>query len=114
MINELGAFSEYRQYNNRQQKFDLYTNIRCGMAHIGRPGKEIAFTEKKDTNGHDKHLKICTLDDSTTRLIIVCEDLFNDLSKSANELLVRMKADETKKRHDDDFMNPNLTILCCQ
>jgi hypothetical protein len=113
-INELDAFSEYRPYNVKCDPHDLYTNLRCGMAHIGRPGKEIAFTERKDPKDCDKHLKICRLDDSTERLILVCEDLFDDLSRAAKELLDKMKQSQTQKNHDAEFMNPILKILGCQ
>ncbi len=113
-INELDAFSAYRKYNkNDKYKYDLYTNLRCGMAHIGRPGKGVAFTDRTDLKDSNKHLKICKMNDSTERLILVCEDLFHDLSKAATELLDKMKKCQHMKKYDDNFMNPNLEIMKC-
>lgn len=111
-IDELGAFCSYRKYNKKCDQYDLYTNLRCGMAHIGKPDKEIAFTERNDSEGKDKHLRICELGDSTTRLILVCEDLFSDLSTASKELIEKMKSSSWPgKSHSEEFMNPNLQIL---
>ncbi|MBW9248224.1 MAG: hypothetical protein GJU72_03880 [Acidithiobacillus ferriphilus] len=113
-IDELDSFRSYRKYNKKGDPYDLYTNLRCGMAHIGKPDKEIAFTERSDGDGRDKHLRICTLDDSTTRLILVCEDLFCDLNNASIELIANMKSlGWAGKPHDERFMNPNLKILGC-
>jgi hypothetical protein len=112
-INELNSFREYRKHNDGDH--DIYKNLRCGMAHIGKPGKGIAFTELKDSDDCDKHLKVCNCNDGTKRLILVCEYFFCDLNMAAKELLDRMKSNDqsVKKKHDQDFMNPNLRITGC-
>ena len=108
-VDALDAFTNYRKYN-KGDKHDLYKNLRCGMAHIGRPGKEIAFTEKRDKAAKDKHLEICKTTDGV-RLVLVCEDFFDDLNKASQELITKMKlSDWTGKRHHEPFMNPNLGI----
>ena len=110
-VDKLDAFTNYRKYNKKGDKHDLYKNLRCGMAHIGRPGKEVAFTEKRDKAAKDKHLEICKTTDGEVRLVLVCEDLFDDLNKASQELITKMKlCDWTGKRHHESFMNPNLGI----
>ena len=111
-IDKLGAFCSYRKYNKKCDPYDLYTNLRCGMAHIGKPDKKIVFTERNDSEGKDKHLRICEHGDSTTRLILGCEDLFSDLSTASKKLIEKMKSSSwAGKSHFEEFMNPNLQIL---
>lgn len=95
-INEIKAFSKYRKCNDGGDH-DLYNNLRCGMVHLGRPGKGIAFTEKSNTSDQDNHLKICTVNEKIKKLILVCEDLYSDLSKAAKELLKKMRKGDCPK-----------------
>ncbi|QFG79257.1 hypothetical protein F6A13_12005 [Acidithiobacillus sp. 'AMD consortium'] len=113
-INELDAFSEYRKYNEKDCPHDLYKNLRCGMAHIGRPGKGISFTHIHDDVNGNEHLTIKDLDDNTRRLILVCERLFQDLEKASDELLGKMKNGKLPRTHSETFMNPNLKIIDLQ
>jgi hypothetical protein len=83
------------------------------MAHIGRPKWGVAFTERKDPDGNDKHLKICIVNDSEhqQRLILVCEDLYCDIRRAAKELLQKMEQQSWEgKKSSEHFMNPDLRI----
>jgi hypothetical protein len=120
-IHELDAFKEYKIYTTDRSvsglpvvQYDLYTNLRCGMVHIGKPGRKVAFTEKGDVDDGNKHLEICNFDDGTKRLVIVCEDFFSDLSAAANELLSKIKKDESMRKHTEVFMNPKLKTISCE
>ena len=85
------------------------------MAHIGSPGLGVAFTERGNPDEWDKHLQIWEVDHRThrERLILVCEDLYFDISKAADELLQKMKSGDpdVKKSHSARFLNPGLKLI---
>ncbi|MDE3021819.1 MAG: hypothetical protein KGI54_08165 [Pseudomonadota bacterium] len=112
-IQKLDAFQGYRGYDVKNSKHDLYKNMRCGMAHIGRPDKGVAFAERNDPINGEDHLKVLPIEDGTKRLILVCEDLYCDLSKAADELLIKMKSGDKliKKKHTELFLNLKLKTL---
>ncbi|MHB1024059.1 MAG: hypothetical protein ACYC0Z_16845 [Acidobacteriaceae bacterium] len=117
-IYELEAFKKYRIYTSDRRskkiknvKCDLYRNLRNGMVHIVKPGKEVAFTERKDPDDGNKHLMVCNFNDGTERLVIVCEDFYSDISEAANELLKKMKLANFPRRNTDLFMNPRLKTV---
>ena len=114
-IQSLGAFTEYRKFDDPKSPNDLYSNMRCGMAHIGKPNVGVAFTERGNPKEWDKHLQVCTVNDQNhpQRLILVCEDLYFDITNGANELLNRIKAKDgsIKRNSSDSFLNPSLEII---
>ena len=114
-IQSLTAFTEYRKFDNPQNLHDLYSNMRCGMAHIGRPNVGVAFTERGNPKEWDKHLQVCNVNDPNhpQRLILICEDLYFDITNGANELLNRMKAKDSliTRNSSDPFLNPSLEII---
>lgn len=113
-IQSLIAFKKYREFDDPKNPHDLYSNMRCGMAHIGKPNVGVVFTERANPEEWDKHLQICNVNDPNhpQRLILVCEDLYFDITNGANELLYRMNAkDSSIKKHSfDSYLNPNLKI----
>ena len=114
-IQSLTAFTEYRKFDNPQNLHDLYSNMRCGMAHIGKPNVGVAFTERGNPKEWDKHLQVCKVNDPNhpQRLILVCEDLYFDITNGANELLKLMKAKDPsiKRNSSNSFLNPSLEII---
>ena len=71
---------EYKQYNKKYNKFDLYSNLRCSLVHSSRPGNFIGLSERKHgCNGlllqEDKMLKICF------------EDFLSDFKDACNKLI---------------------------
>ena len=114
-IQSLDAFTKYRKFDNRNSPHDLFSNMRCGMAHIGRPNVGVAFTERGNPKEWDKHLQVCNVKDQNNpqRLILVCEDLYFDITNGANELLNRIKAKDgsIKRNSSDSFLNPSLEII---
>lgn len=121
-IDSLDSLKDYRPYNTPPTPkngpyppHDLFANMRCGMAHIGSPGFGVAFTERGNPDEWDKHLQIWKVDDPKhpNRLILVCEDLYFDISKAADELLQKMKSGDpdVKKKHDASFLTPNLRLI---
>ena len=114
-IQSLAAFTEYRKFDNSKSPHDLYSNMRCGMAHIGKPNVGVAFTERGNPKEWDKHLQVCKVNDPNhpQRLILVCEDLYFDITNGANELLKLMKAKDPsiKRNSSNSFLNPSLEII---
>jgi len=112
-INNLDSFNRYRTFNINGSYHDLYVNLRCGMVHVGIPGKGIAFTERGNPTEKDMHLEIHGVEDSThpSRLILVCEDLYEDIRNSAHKVMDLMNNNKITKRLTDSYLNPNLRVL---
>lgn len=45
-IKSLFAFSRYKQLIGRDTRFDLYSSLRCGLAHCGAPKRQITLSRK--------------------------------------------------------------------
>ena len=76
---------------NQKPQHDLYTSLRCGMAHVCRPQGVFLTASLKDANkdGHH-HLKILSRGSKTGPLIIV-EQLINDFDSAVLALTTRLK-----------------------
>lgn len=71
---------EYKEFNKKSNKFDLYTNLRCSMVHSSRPGNFIGLSERKHgCHGlikDNKSLKIC-FEDFLKDFQTACSKLVN-------------------------------------
>lgn len=125
-INHLAALARYRPYSKGQH--NLYRHLRCGMAHVGKPGPGVVFTERGDKQDGHKHLHVCRTDIAyhPIRLVLVCEDLFADVKAAATETLLLMgqpgtkhlrkrpdikKHSSTRKTSRTAFMNARVKII---
>lgn len=105
-IRGLEAFKAYRGFvGGKRDPHDLYAHMRSGMAHVVLCGKGVAFTQRTDKEYGGCHLQIKHLDDNTTRLILVSEDLYEDIRQAVLE--IRNKK-AFKSRLEQEFMNPSL------
>lgn len=69
----------YKEFNKKSNKFDLYSNLRCSMSHIVSPGNFIGLSERKHgCRGllkEEKILKICF------------EDFLQDFQEACKKLI---------------------------
>lgn len=104
-IKTIQSLKGYRPYM-KPTHYDLYTNMRCGMAHVGKPGNGVVFTERADPQSGHLHLQTLKFS-GNPRLILVCEELYEDIVKAVAD--VRGDAGNLKKQLTQDFMNPHLS-----
>jgi hypothetical protein len=99
--------SRYVAYiDNRDPRHDLYTNLRCGMAHVIRPQADIAFTHRRESQEEKtSHLQIVA---GTGKLVLVSEDLYEDFATAAGHLRDRMGRREFAKKPTDLYVSVGL------
>jgi hypothetical protein len=94
-IDSLDSLQDYRPYNipptskrGPYPPHDLFSNMRCGMAHIGSPGLGVAFTERGNPDEWDKHLQIWEVDHRThrERLILGAWEIRKIKNRSVNRM----------------------------
>ena len=85
--------SKYHEYAVKENDFNLYSNLRCGMLHIIIPTKNIALGEVKYDDIRN-HLKILQFKDGIKRLLLIAEEFYNDF-KNACESVIRMLEDHS-------------------
>lgn len=84
----------YDQYNQKSHKYDLYTNLRCGMLHVVIPMVNIELIQKAEMEKYDaEHLEIKNIHGSD-RLVLVSEELFEDFENACREVIRRIDAKE--------------------
>lgn len=111
-INEIQALSNYRRFLSKGSGIDLYTELRCGLSHSALPKRNIELTELRDPVAGSMHLQVQQLKTRPNpRLILVCEDLYNDISLAATEVIAELK-NPGKYHHNaiDPFMLTDIEI----
>lgn len=92
----------YHPYATKGSAYDLYSQLRCGMAHIMRPQGKVGFTtlaeSKKDSTSH------LQVDSKTGKLVLVSESLLSDFKAAATALKTHMKAGAYLKKLSDDYL----------
>jgi hypothetical protein len=73
----------YSIYNQKISRFHLYEFLRCGTAHIMRPGGRILFSDRaKDDGGPQQHLEV-----TNGKLWLICEDFYDHFAQSCETLI---------------------------
>ena len=111
-INAIPAFGKYRRFVGRSSTIDLYSELRCGLSHSALPKPNIELTELRDPVAGSMHLQVQHLKTRPNpRLILVCEDLYNDISLAATEVIAELK-NPGKYHHNatDPFMLTDIEI----
>lgn len=101
-LERIPNLKRYERYKDTTH--DLYANMRCGMAHVGKPGPGVVFTQRTDATCGRRHLENDAFN-GTSRLILVCEDLYDDIIKAID--YVRTDT-TTTSRLNERFMDPAL------
>ena len=93
----------YGRYNNPREDPSLYAGLRCAQTHTMRPGKRVAYTHRTESvTERTTHLK-----QKGQKLILVCEDLYDDFKVACEDIIGRIQRNELT---GDKFRHPFLTI----
>ncbi len=79
----------------RGDPFELYGNLRCGMAHLLRPKSELGLTSRAGANDDGtKHLEVYA---PLNKLVLVAEQWFDDFEAALKLFIADLPAmDQTK------------------
>jgi len=84
------AIEELFPEEYKKHASNLYKDLRCGLLHIGIPGKNFGLTQKKEsTRFETKHLK-----ERDGKIVLISEEFYEDFVKACNDV---MKKIEDKK-----------------
>jgi hypothetical protein len=78
-INQIPAFSKYRFLVGKQSPFDLYSCLRCGLAHAAAPKFPITLSSKNEMPNLEMH-------DNGKRVNLRCEDFYIDFKNACEKL----------------------------
>lgn len=94
--------ARYHKYAGKKAEISLYTNLRCGMVHVTRPGGKVVFTHKKESAAEGTaHLELL---ENTGQLVLVCEDLYDDFVKALENLKIKMGKRDAPKQLSDGYL----------
>jgi len=79
-ISTIPALSKYKPFTGKGNKFDLYSSLRCGLAHAAAPKYPIKLSSKNE----EAHL---TIHDNGNRLNLRCEDFYDDFKRACEEVI---------------------------
>jgi len=103
VINDL--MKSYKPFIGANTTFDFSDNLRNGMAHAFRPKEKLELTHRKEAIEKGwEHAKT----NSTVRLVICCEDLFEDFKCACKEIIRRIEHEEFPE--GDKIYQPFLDI----
>lgn len=102
-LQQLSGLQRYQCYIGGDH--DLYEHLRCGMAHVVLTGKGVVVTQRSESKDGTRHLETDSYG-GTRRLILVCEDLYEDIIKAIQEI----RGNHTRTaRLGQHFMDPTLS-----
>jgi hypothetical protein len=76
--------SRYQQHNQPSSPYCLYRFLRCGMAHVMRPHGPVLFSSRSHWS-EDSSMHLLT--EVNNKLLLICEDFYDDFAKSCEELI---------------------------
>ncbi|MEL7666159.1 MAG: hypothetical protein AAGU06_01895 [Candidatus Shapirobacteria bacterium] len=97
---------KYKQFNNENNKYDLYKNLRCPMIHQMRPGKYIALSERiheQEARKSNLHLTIL----NSGQLILIYEDFLYDFIKACKKLINLIESGNIKT---NKILSENISV----
>ena len=106
-ITHIPAFTKYRALIGKGSAFDLYSCLRCGLAHAAAPKYPITLSSKGEMPNLEIH-------DNGKRINLRCEDFYVDF-KNACEDAFKMNAPVATKLSSPflavpDYENDNLVV----
>ena len=111
-INEISALSKYRGFSGQGSGINLYTELRCGLIHAALPQSRVELTERANGVCGQRHMQKVTLDNRTTpkRLILVCEELYDDVRLAAVEVIGRLRLGNDFHKTNNPFLATDIRI----
>lgn len=92
---------EYQTFNDKNNPFDLYTNLRCGVLHIVLPKINLELIQKNEIPRFNaSHLEFSSLR-GNKRLILVSQDFYDDFRKAGEKVIEKIKNGELLKNKVD-------------
>jgi hypothetical protein len=88
-ISKVNAFAGYRHLIGKKNPFDLYTCLRCGMAHAAVPKYSITLSSKNEMANLAVHKE-------GKRINLKCEDFYTDFKTACEEVIKMPGAIEVK------------------
>ena len=80
--------SEYQRFNRRNDRYDLYDNLRNGFAHQFRPGSMVGLTHRAESAQYGtEHLQT-----DNGQLILISEDLYEDFETACEKVIRRINS----------------------
>lgn len=101
-ISQISALSKYRGLIGKDSKFDLYSSLRCGLAHVAAPKYPITLSSKNEM----PHLE---LHDNGNRINLKCEDFYIDFRQACEEV-INMSAQVEQKLSQPFLSIPDTPI----
>lgn len=83
---------------------DFYSSLRCSLLHYSSPGIKFGLTHREESKKEKtKHLKM-----KNGKIILVCEDLYDDFKKACEKVIEKIDKEkiESKKVYKD-FLSVN-------
>jgi len=112
-MKSLSTFCQYRKYIGSGKRIDLYKELRSGMIHALLPQSRVELTQRAELNGGGKHLQEHILknrNNNPKRLLLVCEDLYDDIRGAANELITELKTNKYHHKATEPFLATDIEI----
>jgi len=106
-IKFLRSFSSYKSYlYNGGQGYDIYKELRCGLIHNALPMSKIELIQRAEIKSGIVHLREYNFNRKTnsTRLVLVCENLYDDIKAAATETIEELKKMTYLHKATDQFM----------
>lgn len=82
--------SKYHEYANKDNDFNLYSNLRCGMLHIIIPAQNIALGELEHDDVNN-HLKVLQFSDGKERLLLIAEEFYYDFKNACESVISKLE-----------------------
>jgi len=101
-INQIPALSKYIGLVGKNSKFDLYSSLRCGLAHVAAPKYPITLSSKNEM----PHLEV---HDNGNRINLRCEDFYADFRQACEEV-IKMPAQVEQKLSQPFLSVPDAEI----
>ena len=104
--------TDYHQYNNRDSKYYIYSDLRCGLLHSTLPKKNLELIQQKEAKQyHLNHLQVCEVR-GNKRLILVSEDFYKDFKNACNKLIEMIDKDQVNNiRTDKEIFYTSCNII---
>jgi len=88
-VNNLNALAKYRTLIGKNSQVDLYSSLRCGLAHAAAPKYEITLSSKNE-------MPNLMLHEDGKRVNLRCEDFYADFKAACEEVINKNYASEDK------------------
>lgn len=94
---------KYHSFIGKNNDYDLYKNLRCGLCHVLVPGQRVVLTNREEAK-KEKNVHLSIIEDNGKKyLVLVSNNLRDDLKlafeklKEPNKYKIQIKKDLNKR-----------------